>query len=79
MAIDVRYGNNEGRGFTTRRWVTRDNATIEMVSSALGVDVKGTVTRETDVETFKAQLNCAIQDWRTYRAKESKREHAGGS
>ena len=73
MTIDVKYLE----GATIRKWCNSDGCTFELVSDETGVQVKMTISKESDLETAKAQLNMAIQDWRTYRAKAAGRFHAG--
>ncbi len=78
MAIDVKYGfAADDRGWSKRKWTNGDGCTFEMVSDESTVKVTMTISRESDLETAKAQLNMAIQDWRTFRAKQAKRNHAG--
>jgi uncharacterized protein YqfA (UPF0365 family) len=77
LTVDVKYGFNNGRGWTRRKWVNGDGNTFEMISDDCTVKISMTISRESDLETAKAQLNMAIQDWRTHRAKAAKREHAG--
>ena len=79
MAIDVKYGFNDGRGWTRRTWTNGDGNKFEMISDDCVVDVKCVISRESDLDTVKAQLNMAIQDWRTHRAKSAKREKAGSA
>lgn len=73
MAIDVQYLE----GATVRKWTNSDGCTFEMVSDETNVQIKMTISKESDLETAKAQLNMAIQDWRTYRAKAAGRFHGG--
>ncbi len=78
MTIDVKYGfTDDGRGWSKRKWTNGDGCTFEMVSDETTVKVTMTISRESDLESAKAQLNMAIQDWRTFRAKAAKRDHAG--
>ncbi len=71
MTIECTYGD----GFTRRQWTNADGNHFKLVSDAYNVTITGDMSRETDVDTFKAQLNNAISDWRTYRSKEEGREH----
>ena len=73
MAIDIKYLG----AATVRKWTNSDGCSFELVSDETGVQVKMTISKESDLETAKAQLNMAIQDWRTYRAKSAGRQHAG--
>lgn len=63
MAIDVQYGGT----WTSRRWTNGDGKKFEFLSDSNGVEISGMITMDTDVSTFKAQFNNAIQDMRTYR------------
>ena len=70
MAIDVRYTGDA----TIRRWTNRDANTVEIICDADKISFAGVISREGDIETLKAQLNMAIQDWRTYRVAKAKSE-----
>ncbi len=78
MAIDVKYGStDDGRGWSRRSWTNADGNSFALLSTEGMISVSATISRDSDIDTLKAQLNMAIQDWRTYRAKEAKRNHAG--
>lgn len=51
---------------------------VELVCDDQTITIKATLSRDTDLDTFKAQLNNAIQDWRQYRAKAKKNTEAPG-
>ena len=73
MAIDIKYLG----AATVRKWTNSDGCSFELVSDENGVQVKMTISKESDLESAKAQLNMAIQDWRTYRSKAAGRFHGG--
>ena len=64
MTINVSYGPD----WSIRKWITTAGRRFEIETTKDKIGFVGTIVSETDIDTFRAQINNAIQDWRQIKA-----------